>query len=382
MSLGMMSSAFITLLFAVFPIVDYQEIIKALRGLCEGVILPALTVMISKWSPPEERAKIAAFVYSGAAAGVYILTDLIYPILEGYPLHPTFFYVYGGSGFVWLAFWLVFCYDKPEDHPYMSQKERDYLESFMKVPVDAKSQCMPYGRMLTSLPLWALVIASVGHEWGLRTVTDYLPRYNYKVLGIKYDSSWHYVVMWVCCLVTSCVADLLVSIKFLSITNVRKLGATIASVLPAGLLISTTYVNTWTELSTMSVLSFSLLLGFGIPSLKVNTLDLCSKHSGTVMALCNIAAVTITRFLRYIVPSSVLPYVISRSWDDGVAQSPLKYEFSRIFWTTSGVLMVTFLFYLIFASGNDQKWSVSKKTEEGENCKKREENSEDLENQA
>jgi hypothetical protein len=33
----------------------------------------------------------------------------------------------GAACFVWLALWMFLVYDNPEDHPWISQQERDYI---------------------------------------------------------------------------------------------------------------------------------------------------------------------------------------------------------------------------------------------------------------
>lgn len=356
--LGTLLSAFITLFFAIIPkisdyqvLYDYLDVARALTGLCEGVTLPALNVMISKWAPPEERAKIAAFVYSGAAVGVYILTEFVYPMLEGYPVHPTLFYFYGGSGIAWFALWLIFCYDKPDDHPFVSDSEKVYLKRTLGEQADRKTSSVPWIRMLTSMPLWALIAVHIAHEWGLYTVLAYLPWYRFNVLGFRDNSSLHYVAMWACCLVVSCVADCIIGRKCLSITNVRKLGITFASILPGAFIILTTYSVTRNQVATLYIMSFSFLMGFGIPSINVNTLDLSPDHSGIVMAVCNVASVASTRFLR--------PYVVNSVLD--IPRGELKDAFARIFWVAFGGLMAANLFYLIFGSGKNQNWNASKK---------------------
>ena len=49
---------------------------------------------------------------------------------------PTLFYVFGGVSLVWLVLWFFVVSDRPEDHPWISRAERDYiLESLGRVYV-------------------------------------------------------------------------------------------------------------------------------------------------------------------------------------------------------------------------------------------------------
>lgn len=40
----------------------------------------------------------------------------------------------------------------------------------------------PWGKLLTSWPVWALIIAETGHDWGLYTMVTDLPKYMSDVM--------------------------------------------------------------------------------------------------------------------------------------------------------------------------------------------------------
>ena len=49
---------------------------------------------------------------------------------------PSLFYAFGGGSLVWLVLWFFVVSDRPDDHPWISRAERDYiLESFGRVYV-------------------------------------------------------------------------------------------------------------------------------------------------------------------------------------------------------------------------------------------------------
>lgn len=38
------------------------------------------------------------------------------------------FYIFGGVGVVWFLFWVALCYNDPNSHPFISEKEKLYLK--------------------------------------------------------------------------------------------------------------------------------------------------------------------------------------------------------------------------------------------------------------
>jgi ACS family sodium-dependent inorganic phosphate cotransporter-like MFS transporter 5 len=42
---------------------------------------------------------------------------------------PSIFYLFGGSTLIWLAFWFFFVFDSPNDHPRITDAEKEYIRS-------------------------------------------------------------------------------------------------------------------------------------------------------------------------------------------------------------------------------------------------------------
>jgi ACS family sodium-dependent inorganic phosphate cotransporter len=103
-------------------------ILRILMGLGEGTTYPAINVLLAQWTPPEERSRTASFVYAGALIGTIFATTVSGWILQysqiGWPL---VFYVMGTIGIIWFLIWLPACYNSPRDHPFISEKEVNYL---------------------------------------------------------------------------------------------------------------------------------------------------------------------------------------------------------------------------------------------------------------
>ncbi|GAB2225817.1 hypothetical protein Drorol1_Dr00021584 [Drosera rotundifolia] len=74
-------------------------------GIGEGVAMPAMTNILSKWIPVSERSRSLALVYSGMHLGS--VTGLAFsPKLIHKFGWPSVFYCFGSLGSIWLAVWL------------------------------------------------------------------------------------------------------------------------------------------------------------------------------------------------------------------------------------------------------------------------------------
>ena len=321
--------------------------LRVLMGIGEGVTLPALNVMLAQWAPPEERSKTGSLVYVGAPLGTVFATAVSGFILKHWSW-PIVFYFFGGIGMVWYVIWIIFCYNTPREHPFISEQEAKFLHQKLSEHAHENPPPVPWKHLLKSMPLWALISVQVGHDWGFYTIATDLPKYmssvlHYSVEENGYLSSLPYIGMWLCCTLMSWIADWLITKGHMSITTVRKLGTTIASVGPGLFIVGASYAKCNRELVVAMFIIGVTLLGTAIPSLKVNALDLSPNYAGTVMAISNGAAAC---------TGIAAPLIVGLLTPD---QTLTQWQY--VFWIIFAVLMVTNVFYLIFASGKIAPWN-------------------------
>lgn len=250
LGLGILSTAIFTLLTPVaveWGDVTALIVLRVLMGLGEGTTFPALNAMLAQWTPPEERSMIGSLVFAGAQLGTVFGTLLSGMILHYYSW-PAVFYVFGMLGALWFLVWVLVCYNNPYEHPFISEKEVKYLHERMSEHTHKKPPPVPWRHMMTSLPVWALIAAQIGHDWGFFTMVNDLPKYMSSVLhySIKSNglySSLPYLVMWLSSILTSWLADRMITKGIMSRTNVRKLGTTIASIGPGAFIIGASYAK-------------------------------------------------------------------------------------------------------------------------------------------
>lgn len=250
LGLGILSTALFTLLTPVA--VEWGEataliVLRILMGLGEGTTFPALNAMLAQWTPPGERSTIGSLVFAGALLGTVLGNSLSGLILHHYSW-PAVFYVFGGLGALWFFVWIVTCYNNPYEHPFISEREMKYLHDRMSEHTHKKPPPVPWRHMLKSVPVWALICAQIGHDWGFFTMVTDLPKYmssvlHYSISSNGFYSSLPYIMMWICSILSSWLADWMITKGIMSRTNVRKLGTTIASLGPGAFIIAASYAK-------------------------------------------------------------------------------------------------------------------------------------------
>lgn len=98
---------------------------RVVVGLTGGVIFPACHTLVAKWSPPDEKAR---FVWSllGGTFG----TILTYPMIAGIADNINWefgWYIPSLAMLVWVFFWWLLAYDSPQEHPSITDEEKNYI---------------------------------------------------------------------------------------------------------------------------------------------------------------------------------------------------------------------------------------------------------------
>ncbi|KAK7082063.1 hypothetical protein SK128_021510 [Halocaridina rubra] len=118
--------------------------VRLLTGLAQGFAMPAVTRCLVVWIPSLERSKFNTVVFSGAELGIVLtlstggwLCGLTF--LGGWPL---VFYIFGGLGILWCLLWFLLHTEKPENHPRISTREKEYILEHCKVKRGKFSFCI------------------------------------------------------------------------------------------------------------------------------------------------------------------------------------------------------------------------------------------------
>lgn len=147
-------------------------VVRIFQGLFEGVTFPALQAMIVRWIPLEERNSFMARSFMGSVFGLVITFPLCGYLADSYGWESAF-YVTGGITCIWFIFWWYLVYDSPEKHPRISDDEKYDILTKLGRSVSKKPKPIPFKALLTSIPVWAMLISDIGNCWGIITLGTY-----------------------------------------------------------------------------------------------------------------------------------------------------------------------------------------------------------------
>ena len=323
--------------------------VRFLMGLGEGVIQPSMSCLLAQWIPTQERSFIGSLVYSGIRMG-----NLISMVTSGLIMGksssdwPFIFHLFGGIGVLWYVFWMLLCYDNPRKHPFVTDGEKEFLKEHLGKHIHDKRPPVPWKHVLTSKPFLAVVIMQSGQDWGTYTIMSDLPKYMDSVLKLPvqlngYASSMHHITSWIFCMLMSWFSDWLVTKEHASTTFIRKLNAVISGLGPAIFMVLAMYAGC-NVVASISLITIGLTLsGSSVPGIKVNVLDLSPNYAGTLMGIQN----GVGAFMGILAP-----YIVGV-----LAPNQTLSEWRLIFWIVTGVSFITSLNFIIFASGDVQKWN-------------------------
>ena len=142
--------------------------------------------MLAYWVPHNERSTALALLNVGGSIGAVLTMPLSGYLSEhgfagGWP---SVFYVFGGLGCLFFIPWIYFIYNTPGEHPKISKKEFEYIQSNVTVTIskDKRKIRIPWHSMLTSPKLWIIAITKFSAGWGMSVLMSKLPAYLQSVL--------------------------------------------------------------------------------------------------------------------------------------------------------------------------------------------------------
>ncbi|XP_026317593.1 putative inorganic phosphate cotransporter [Hyposmocoma kahamanoa] len=329
-------------------------VLRVMAGMGEGPTMPALMIMLARWVPPHERAVQGALVFGGAQIGNIFGSFMSGILLADDRDWANVFYFFGGFGLLWFALWSLLCYSTPNTHPYISKKELNYLNANVtSADNQGIKDPVPWRAILTSAPVWALVWAAVGHDWGYYAMVTDLPKYSHDVLKFNIQTtgtltSLPYIAMWVASFIFGIVCDICVKKGWHTIKTGRIIHTTIAATGPAICIILASYVGCDRNAAmAYFVLSMALMGGF-YSGMKVNALDLAPNYAASLTSLVNttstlIAGIGVPYIIGYLTPNQTLV------------------EWRVAFWVCFAVLVGTNIIYIIWADGEQQWWDDVRK---------------------
>lgn len=308
-------------------------------GLGEAVTFPSVYSLITRWFPADEKSKAVAFNSSGIPIGT-VFALIVTPVIVVHLGWQWAFYLFGMVGVLWYLAWRKLVSSTPQEHPTISAQELAYLEENASAS-GAVEETLPLMGFLRNKAVWAVIVAHFCSNRTLYVILSWLPKYVNEGLGVSFAAigliaMLPHITSFFCLNIAGNIADRMIK-SGMDVTFVRKLMQTIAfGGLATCLLLISTVDTVWAAIGILCL--GKVFSAAGVGGYAVNHMDISPRHAGTLMGITNTAG-TIPGIIGVFITGLILE--ATNSW-------------AMVFQVTAGVTLFGMVFYLIFASGEQQ----------------------------
>ncbi|XP_065356604.1 sialin [Calliphora vicina] len=323
-------------------------VVRVVLGFMLGASWPAIHPLAAVWIPPMERSRFMSNMMASSLGAAITMPVCGYLIsVSGWA---SVFYLTGAVGLLWSICWFTFVYETPATHPRISAEERREIEEAIGTSTSKKRPSyVPWGDMLCSPAVWAIIITHGLAVFGFFTVINQLPTFMKQILhfDIKKNglySSLPYLGKYVMALSSSVFADYLRKKGTLSTTATRKIFTAFALTGPGLLMVAQVFLG---SNAFWSVTIFTLALfthGAVTPGYLGNGLDIAPNFSGTIFGLAN----TLSSFGGFL-----------STWMVGALTYEDKsyHQWQIVFWILAATYISGAVVYVVLGSGELQPWN-------------------------
>ncbi|XP_031629153.1 putative inorganic phosphate cotransporter isoform X2 [Contarinia nasturtii] len=237
---------------------------RALVGFFQGPLHPSLSSFGIAWYPTEQRGRYCSIVSIGIPAGSFISSYLAGIVIYQTGRWDIVFYFLAIVTVVWCLLFAFLCYE-PQNHPFISAKEKQFLkeQSIGGLEADRKNiPPTPWRGIIKSAPVIALLISSGLYSWAFYVVNTDLPKYLNDVLHIPIEKNAVYssiprIANIGVSVLTGFISDWMHEKRGVDVTTVRKIFAALSSIIPSIFAISASYAGC-DEVLVVTLLTISI----------------------------------------------------------------------------------------------------------------------------
>lgn len=162
---------------------------RFLLGIAESANFPAGVKAASEWFPLRERALAIGMLNAGSSAGAAIAIPLVSVIALQFNWQAAFV-VTGLLGLIWLFFWRR-QYHLPQDHPRISEAERDLILDGQP-PQSAAPEKTSIWRLLRMRQAWGCLCARIFIDPVTYFLIFWIPKYLQEQQGLTLDQMGYF----------------------------------------------------------------------------------------------------------------------------------------------------------------------------------------------
>ncbi|KAL3536487.1 hypothetical protein ACH5RR_004948 [Cinchona calisaya] len=266
--------------------------VRAFFGLAEGVALPSMNTLLSRWFPSNERATAVGISMGGFHLGNVVglvLTPLVMSSSIGIS-GP--FILFSSLGLLWLTTWVYHVTNDPQDSSTIRKSELRIIQAGKSDLPATKSKLPPLGLLLSKLPTWAIILANVTNNWGYFVLLSWMPVYFKTVFGVNLkQAAWFSAVPWgtmaISGYIAGAVSDYLIKVGY-SLTLVRKIMQSIGFIGPGVSLLCLNFAKT-PEIAAVYITIALSLSSFSQAGFLLNMQDIAPQYAGFLHGISNSA---------------------------------------------------------------------------------------------
>ncbi|XP_076257197.1 major Facilitator Superfamily Transporter 17 [Rhynchophorus ferrugineus] len=325
--------------------------LRFVQGFASGLTWPAMYALVGHWIPVPERSRFMSS-FQGFSIGI----GITYPLCGFLIAHlgwRSVFYTTGSIGVLWCLIWYLLAFDSPETHPRISLREQRYIrENTDNTYENSRQQKVPWKSILLSLPAWSIGVTTFGRIWVHYTFIISGPTYMKRILGFSIEkngvlSGAPFICSYVASVFFCYIADKLITQKYMSLTNVRKLMTALSQVVPGLLVPLISYLGCEFELVLVVWFTAVTLITASYAGAMANVVDIAPNFAGPVLAF----AQTIHMSASFLSPLANFHML--------TGQEHLMSAWRMVFYTACFVACATYVFFQIWGTGETQPWNYN-----------------------
>lgn len=159
-------------------------VIRVIFGMCEGPMLPANSLITSRWMLPKERATTSGIWMAAIPVGV-----MVGNVLSGYIVANlgwrSVFFIFGAVGIPFAYFLYKFLADNPEDHKKISKEELDLINNANAGAPAQTASGSTFSQMISNPWVWLIGLVYSAAAMLFWANVNWLPTYFIKARGFN-----------------------------------------------------------------------------------------------------------------------------------------------------------------------------------------------------
>lgn len=322
-------------------------ILRMLQGLIAGVIWPSMHDMTAKWIPPNERSRFVT-AYLGSSVGAAIIYPLCAAVTSFFGWSASF-HVTSLLSIMWYCLWKFLVYDSPQQHPRISDDEKNYIMDNIAKSVNEEETQIPWKSIILSGPVWLTIAAHWSSAWGFLTLMTQAPTYfnfvhgwNINTTGILAGTP--HILRTIFSYFFSIMSDWLLRTKRLSLTNVRKLATFVCTVVQGIFIIALGFSGCHPLSAIVFMMAGTAVNGAMSSATFTNLIDLSPNYASILLGFANMIG-TWTGFIS----PAVVGILTNNNQNVG--------QWRLVFLIAAANSIVGGIIYIIFGTSKEQPWN-------------------------